>query len=240
MHESDESFTLARLDIIETSTMSYHSKEEKVQLEVLAFIPSCLKLRVVPTHLAPNKAVVPKEYVEKIQHQVGKSRNFALDENGKTEEISRPLDIYEGDGMQDGIVEFNAINEMFHPKGRIRKDIVFASLGWIMLNHCGSFKVRPWCVKGSLWSKRGSLYPSNLEKRKDDFDTQVDEFSNVDINSLNEDNPLLHKIVERLRIAAESGRHQQYTGRGKSGRNFNEHTNDHRIKENNDDWWNTF
>ena len=120
---------------------------------------------------------------------------------------SRPLTIFKGGGggpeKADGVVKLT-----HDDLGKwIRNDIVFASLGWIMLNHRDEFSVKPWCVKDSLWSKRRSLYPNNLENLTDEqiesnFDHEELEY---DVN-MSDDDPNFEQIKDRLQVAAEHGR----------------------------------
>ena len=190
---NNKPFTLARLDVI---------ADGGHPVEALAFIPSCLTIRIVRTDSnTPTEATVPQGYIDKVQKLVGSSGNF---DNNTT---SRPLTIFKGGGggpeKADGVVKLT-----HDDLGKwIRKDIVFASLGWIMLNHRDEFSVKPWCVKDSLWSKRRSLYPNNLENLTDEqiehnFDHEECEY---DVN-MSDDDPNFEQIKERLQVAAEHGR----------------------------------
>jgi hypothetical protein len=190
---SNKPFTLARLDVI---------ADGGHPVEALAFIPSCLTIRIVRTDSnTPTEATIPQDYIDKVQKLVGSSGNF---DNNTT---SRPLTIFKGGGgpeKADGVVKLT-----HDDLGKwIRNDIVFASLGWIMLNHRDEFSVKPWCVKDSLWSKRRSLYPNNLENLTDeqivnsDFDYEEFEY---DAN-MSDDDPNFERIKERLQVAAEHGR----------------------------------
>jgi len=190
---NNKPFTLARLDVI---------ADGGHPVEALAFIPSCLTIRVVRTDSnTPIEATVPQGYIDKVQKLVGSSGNF---DNNTT---SRPLTIFKGGGggpeKADGVVKLT-----HDDLGKwIRKDIVFASLGWIMLNHRDEFSVKPWCVKDSLWSKRRSLYPNNLENLTDEqiennFDHEECEY---DVN-MSDDDPNFEQIKDRLQVAAEHGR----------------------------------
>ena len=202
---NNEPFTLARLDVVEDGGLP---------IETLAFIPSCLTIRVVKTDSnTPTEATIPQGYIDKVQQLVGKSGNF---ENNTT---SRPLAIFKGGsgpgGPEDGVVKFNAGDGEDYEirSGWIRRDIVFASLGWIMLNHRRSFSLKPWCVKESLWSKRKSLYPSNLES----LDLDMDSLDYYDVHfdaNMSDDDPTFEQIKERLRRANDLGR-QRGDMRGK-------------------------
>ena len=111
----------------------------------------------------------------------------------------------------------------------IRKDIVFASLGWVMLNHSDEFSVKPWCVKDSLWSKRRSLYPSNLENLAEDqiiaenTDFDYEEFE-YDVN-MSDDDPKFERIKERLQ-AAERGMKARGGERNRRGKREEEFYDD--------------
>ena len=141
-----ERLTLARLDILE---------DNRLAVEVLAFIPNCLNIRVVPTAVAPKDATIPEDYVKKVQHLVG--------ENHMTQEVSRPLTVFKGGGgpsSEDGEVKFHAGDKHDNNgfSGWVRRDICFASLGWLMLSHPDSFSVNSYPGKwfrgehlGSIW-----------------------------------------------------------------------------------------
>jgi hypothetical protein len=86
-------------------------------------------------------------------------------------------------------------------------DIVFASLGWIAISHRGKFTVVPHCVEGSVFSKRPSIYPTNIATRlvsNPDYD-DAGSFSN-----LSEE-----EAMNRLRAAAKAGRHAGGSGNPK-------------------------
>jgi energy-coupling factor transporter ATP-binding protein EcfA2 len=195
---NNKPFTLARLDVIEDGGNP---------VEALAFIPSCLTIRVVRTDSnTPTEATIPQSYIDKVQKMVGSSGNF---DNNTT---SRPLTIYKGGGEGKGTLPEGVVKLTHDDMGKwIRKDIVFASLGWVMLNHSDEFSVKPWCVKDSLWSKRRSLYPSNLENLAED---QIIEKNTVDFDyedfeydvNMSDDDPKFERIKERLQYAAERGR----------------------------------
>lgn len=195
---NNKPFTLARLDVIEDGGHP---------VEALAFIPSCLTIRVVRTDSnTPTEATIPQSYIDKVQKMVGSSGNF---DNNTT---SRPLTIYKGGGEGKGTLPEGVVKLTHDDMGKwIRKDIVFASLGWVMLNHSDEFSVKPWCVKDSLWSKRRSLYPSNLENLAED---QIIEKNTVDFDyeeleydvNMSDDDPKFERIKERLQYAAERGR----------------------------------
>ena len=57
-------------------------------------------------------------------------------------------------------------------------DISFASLGWISFAREQSFTLIPWCVQGSVFSKRKALYPFNLsdegvERQRDIWEEDI-------------------------------------------------------------------
>jgi len=213
------SFTLARLDVIEDSGMS---------IDALAFVPSCLTIRVVPTQDAPDAATIPEEYVAKVQQLVGAAGNFDCSK------VSRPFDTFKGgDGQtitRDGTAHFNPMDDG-EPKGWIRKDISFASLGWIMLNHKRSFSVRPWCVQGSLWSRRNALYPVNLKGMEKDDDLEL----SVNYENLSDDDPEFEQTQERLQHAAERGRHNGDKRGKRKGGSGNQYTWSEPIDDG--EWW---
>jgi ribosome biogenesis GTPase A len=195
---SSSFFTLARLDIVE---------DDGHEVEVLAFIPSCLNIRLVRTDRAPTDATIPEKHVKKVQRLVGD--NYHIDAK-----VSRPLVIFKGSGggssssLEDGVVNFHCDeydNESI--SGWIRRDIVFASLGWIMLTHRRPFSVKPWCVKDSRWSKRRSWFPSNLERLVEE-NMDDEKTLNYDINAGDGD-PAFEEIKAILRRASDQGKRAQ-------------------------------
>lgn len=186
------SFTLARLDIMEDGGLP---------VEVLAFVPSCLRVRVVPTAAAPARATIPDSYVAKVSKLVRDAGNF------KECDTSRPLALFtSGQGLEEGVLVFDQSKDA-DMIGWIRRDLVFASLGWLMLNHRGSFAVRPWCVEGSLWSKRKAMYRSDIGNTVEG----VGEWTGTTTPAAD---PNDEETKLKLRKAAEYGRHM--AGRGKA------------------------
>lgn len=187
----NESLTLARLDVLKTS-----SSLSAISLSATVFIPSCLSSRVVPTHLAPKSARMPKQYMLKVHNMTREAGNF-----GDEDTLCRNLAVHIGNGdriMKDGSVSFNQNTDAEIDSGWIRQDIVFASLGWITLSHRISFTIRPWCVDGSRWSMRKSMYPFNLGNELHTIKSTHDD------NFFDEtDEELCTK--ERLQIASDKG-----------------------------------
>lgn len=181
-------FTLARLDIVE---------DDGWAIKVLAFVPSCLRVRVVPTSAAPARATIPDWYVAKVRKLVGDAGNF--DEC----DTSRPLVVFkQAQALQEGAVTFDQSKEAAS-NGWISRDIVFMNLGWLMLNARRSFTVRPWCVNGSLWSKRRAMYPSNIA----DVVEVEDEWDGGRTTLTPPADPDDEEMKWRLQQAAEKGRH---------------------------------
>jgi hypothetical protein len=198
----DASFTLARLDVTEDHGMP---------IDALVFIPSSLKVRVVPTANAPTEATMPNEYSTKVERLVGNKGIF------HAAHFSKSLTIYKGDGSgvsKDGHVSFD-VREDAQPNGWINQDIVFASLGFIMLTHRRSFTVRPWVVKDSRFLKRPSMYPSNLEDWNPDLDDMSNE-QNAYYNRLSDEDKRFKEVKQRLRMANDKGKqHADFRGKTK-------------------------
>jgi hypothetical protein len=76
-------------------------------------------------------------------------------------------------------------------------DIVFASLGWISFTDSGKYGLIPRCVKGSVFSKRLALYPSNMERWLEENDTPEHIPDKLDEETMRE-----------LKIVAREGRHR--------------------------------
>jgi len=214
-NNNNKSFTLARLDVI---------ADGGHPVEALAFIPSCLTIRVVRTDSnTPTEATIPQGYIDKVQKMVGSSGNF---DNNTT---SRPLTIYKGGGGGKGTMPEGVVTFTHEGMSKwIRKDIVFASLGWVMLNHSDEFSVKPWCVKDSLWSKRSSLYPSNLENLAEEQIIAHTEFDYEEFEydvTMSDDDPKFERIKERLQ-AAERGMKARGGERNRRGKREEEFYDD--------------
>lgn len=184
---ADDEFTLARLDVVDDGGM---------QVLAVAFIPSCLRVRIVPTEDAPKFSTVPPHYAARIREMVST--------NIRDSDLSRPLGINKGDGetiSKDGAIQFEP--ELDFGSGWVRKDICFSSLGWINLNHKRPFTVRPWVVQGALWSQRKPFYPSNIKiEARDESETSSDAMFS------DENDEKFLEAKRRLQMAAEEGRHR--------------------------------
>lgn len=218
--KDDVSFTLARLDIAE---------DGGTPIDALAFVPTSLKVRVVPTTNAPTEASVPEEYIAQVKRRMG-GKGISDGTN-----LSKPLVIYKGDGSgvsQDGHLSFD-VQRHAQRNGWINQDVVFASLGFIMLCHRRSFTVRPWVVQDSRYLKRPSLYPSNFENQiLSDGDASMDHYD----ESMTDDDPRFNDIKQRLRMAYDKGR-KLADVRGNRENAENLTMEDHDDYEFDQDWW---
>jgi hypothetical protein len=91
-------------------------------------------------------------------------------------------------------------------------DISFASLGWLAFAHANTdFTLIPHCVEGSVYSKRRSLYPLNVQ----DFvaSERYDKLVRDDLES--------EETKQRLRRAADVGKCAQ----GGTGKKQQRHDN---------------
>ena len=167
---------LARLDVAEIERgRSVHSR---------AFLHPSLRVRVVPTEKAPDHATIPKSFIQEINRRM---------QNTKIrDEYSMLLKPFIAPDIPEGKV-IPKESEWNDYAGRFFMDICFASLGWISLAHNSKFAVIPHVVEGSIFSKRRSLYPLNIDQFQEE--EQEEEFQDEDL------------IQRRLRDAAREGRH---------------------------------
>jgi hypothetical protein len=163
-----------------------------------AFLHPALRLRIVPTDEAPDHATVPTHYLNVIRRRMEQAagRNGAVATKLK-KVYSIPLKPFiqsecKGE-ITPGDKEYNEAYDSYY------MDIVFASLGWIAISHRGKFTVKPHCVEGSVFSKRPSLYPTNIASR---LDSNPDYDDPGSFSHLTEE-----EAMKRLRDAAKEGRH---------------------------------
>jgi 50S ribosome-binding GTPase len=194
---------LGRIDLI--------SLEYGHSIFAQAYVHPALRIRIVPTSEAPDHATVPTRYLnvirKRMQQATGKQGTVAT--NLKSE-YSLPLKAYTS-GMENGELKPGP-KEYRDNYQTYFMDVVFASLGWISVSHRGSFTLVPYCVEGSVYSKRPSIYPTNLAAQLEKDDMEEDPF-----HGMTED-----EINDRLRQAARQGRHAgggTHPPSGGSGRN---------------------
>lgn len=177
--DDEEPCVLARLDMAEIeSGRTVFSR---------AFLHPSLRVRVVPTERAPDHATIPKSFIRQIHDRM---RNTKI-----KDEYSLPLKPYIAPDIPEGKVTPKE-SEWNDSAGKFFVDICFASLGWISLTHLSRFAVIPHVVKGSIFSKRMSLYPLNIHHYQEEQE-EYDEFHDEE------------SIQRRLRDAAREGRHQK-------------------------------
>jgi hypothetical protein len=180
---------LGRIDLI--------SVEHGHAIFAQAYVHPALRIRIVPTSEAPDHATVPTKYLNVIRKRMQEAagQKGAVATKLKTE-YSIPLKAYIGGSMKNGELipgpkEFKENYQTYF------MDVVFASLGWISISHRGSFTLLPYCIEGSVYSKRPSLYPTNLASQLETDGPEDDPF-----HGMTED-----EVSDRLKQAARMGRH---------------------------------
>ena len=176
---------LGRIDIDDIS--------DNQSLFVNAYIHPELRLRVVPTANAPDRATIPSNFCQLVQKRMNRKlpeREYSLPLKPFVTERDRPRG------------EFIAGEKELMNNGKYSVDICFASLGWLSFLHEQKFTLIPHCVEGSVFSKRRSLYPSNLAQWLLDHSDDIPEHDGFD--------DLDSETVERrLRDASRRGRHNE-------------------------------
>ena len=173
---------LARLDVVST--------EEGNGVMVQPYLHQSLRVRIVPTAMAPTTATIPSHHIERVQALMRKKFPEDL-------VTSRPLSLFISESNPDGI-QPSSDKETDEMTGRVYMDLVFASLGWLSISNFSAFGVKPWCVEGSRFSKRKSLYPTNLSQV--DIENQRSEWE-ADIENLES-----HEAKRLLDQSAREGR----------------------------------
>lgn len=163
-----------------------------------AFLHPSLRIRIVPTDEAPDHATVPSHYLATVRRRMEEAsgKRGAVATKLK-QSYSIPLKAFlanTGNGeVIPGDKEYNEAYDSYY------MDVVFASLGWIAISHRGKFTVVPHCVEGSVYSKRPSIYPTNIATRIQNNEVYEDLGSFADLSE--------EEAMERLRDAAKQGRH---------------------------------
>ena len=186
--ESDigvEPCVLGRVDLVDVE----HGHDVFAQ----CYLHPSLRVRVVPTAEAPSRATIPAKHVQRIHNRIQKATQKSLIK--KDDSYSLPLKAFvhpespKGE-VQPGSAEFSSRDERYH------MDLSFASLGWIAFTNRARFSIKPHCVEGSIFSKRKSLYPTNIEQWYNENDKPEHEPDIID-----------DEVNRRLQQAARDGRH---------------------------------
>ena len=213
---------LARLDLLDSS------QHRKVYVQ--AFLHPSLKVYTVPTEDAPDEATIPETYIAEIQQTLKQShRNKQAGDDqthGLKDSYSLPLAKYTSPNNPEG--SFTTSNDVLRQNGKYAMDITFASLGWLGLTDGNEFSVAPWCVKGSIFSKRMSLYPVQMAKvvedqvthgdgRDDDHSILYDGVDGYDGDNMNDDKQILREMRQAYTIGrqTESSKDKRSWGRRK-------------------------
>jgi len=172
------------------------------QIRVQAFLHPSLKVRIVPTARAPNRAIIPTSHVQRINQRMKVSTHFI---DSKDNHYSKNLLPFCPPNNPCGEVipgenEYSPSSELFV------MDIVFPSLGWLAFIHKQEYRLIPYCVEGSVFSKRRSLYPVNLQ-------TNIETYGDGHL----EPDVLDDNTKRRLQDAARSGRHEERRGKNSYG-----------------------
>ena len=170
----DPPCVLARLDMVRV--------EDGVVVMTEPYLHPSLRVRIVPTSRAPDRATIPAAHIQRISR--------LMQTKFPREEYSLPLCTFAPYGDDCSVTP----SENERPGGkRYRMDIQFASLGWISFTHKWLFSVVPHCVQGSVFSKRRSIYPFLMKP---------------EVCETYEGDEMRRKDIRRhLKDAAEKGRH---------------------------------
>jgi 50S ribosome-binding GTPase len=157
---------LARIDLVDIGPPIEYSTTSALSSSVFVncYLHPSLRVRLVLTHLAPDHATVPPEYIQHVEKLLQQGSGMNSDNNGLEESYSRPLVPHLTEPtMPNGRVTPTSKERNPH-SGHYYMDLVFASLGWISISHRDVFTVIPHCVQGSVFSRRPALYPTNLAR----------------------------------------------------------------------------
>jgi hypothetical protein len=154
-------------------------------------------VRVVETSLAPDHAKIPPGHVKRISEKIRRAaKNPNSTKIDDHETYSLPLRPHQTKINPEGFLSPSS-KEQSPNTGKFFMDLCFASLGFISFTHESDFVLRPFCVKGSVYSRRKALYPVNMREW-------------MDLHPVEEQEDLSQEAIERrLRDAAEKGRHQK-------------------------------
>jgi hypothetical protein len=183
----DDSFgpptVLGRIDV----TQAY---DQSVYMQ--AYLHPTLNVRIVPTKDAPDHAIIPKDYIQYVEEKMGRKIK-------STSSMKKPLLAYILPQSPYG--EIRPTDKDENPNsGKVFMDISFASLGWLAFAHGNAdFTLIPQCIEGSVYSKRRSLYPVNLQEVM-----ASDPFVGLPRDDLESE-----ETKQRLRRAADEGKSAQ-------------------------------
>jgi ribosome biogenesis GTPase A len=203
VHENSEgedhmTGVLARIDIRETSPGG---------VSVAAYLHPSLRVRIVPTATAPDRATIPTKYIEHIKEKI--CRATRRQATGLMNEYSLPLKPFASKDRPEGAF---VPGEAEWGSDKYSMDICFASLGWVSFLDKEVYTVVPHCVEGSVFSKRHGLYPINLHsvlKNDDEQESDADE-GWVEDSDFGYD----EETKRRLKDAANRGRRHTHRGGG--------------------------
>jgi GTP-binding protein EngB required for normal cell division len=182
--EDEETCVLGRIDVVQA----------KHHINAQAFLHPSLRLRVVPTSRAPDRATIPSFHIARVKKRIFEATRNEV--RGLADEYSLPLLPFLTETAPDG--RFVAgYKEFVSASGRYVMDVSFASLGWVGFIDNNQYGVIPYCVEGSIFSKRRSLYPFNLAES-----VHSQEYTEQIPDHLDE-----RAVKRQLSIAANEGRH---------------------------------
>jgi GTPase Era involved in 16S rRNA processing len=204
---------LGRVDIVRV--------KEGRDILIRPFLHPSLRVRVVKTEIAPSTANIPDHHIKYVQSRMRK----AFPEDLIT---SRPLSAFISPDHPKGELiptdkEKDSLGE------RVYMDLCFASLGWLSMTHRDTFTLIPWCVEGSVFSKRRALYPMNISET--DVEDQRLEWAE-EIEHLDSE-----EASRKLHDASKIGRKNSGTTNISEGRNDNLFDDGEFIYDDEDEWY---
>uniref|UniRef100_A0A7S4INT5 G domain-containing protein n=1 Tax=Odontella aurita TaxID=265563 RepID=A0A7S4INT5_9STRA len=191
----DEECVLARIDLvaIDAHCGRPHARPSGAVM-AQAYLHPSLRVRMVPISEAPDRATIPTSHIQGIQQKIRKATGHS--DAGLEDEYGLPLKAFKDPKHRpDG--SFRPGPKERGNNGKYYMDIVFPSLGWIALTNESGFTTIPHCVDGSVFSKRKSIYPTNLLSIMDE----------EGLEHQYEPEAMAEEGRERIRRAAREGRH---------------------------------
>lgn len=173
---------LARVDIEDI--------QEGHSLLVQAWIHPCLRVRVCRTSDAPTASIIPLEFQRFIEQKT--KRQVGVGNEIPPIPLMPFIDKFRKRG------EYVAGGNVLNKIDQYAMDVSFASLGWLTFINRSPYTLVPYCVEGSIWSKRRALYPMGMTPER--AEGPVDE-------AMIKDDETDELIGKRLREAARIGRH---------------------------------
>ena len=193
-HDSEEEpCVLGRIDLVKAVA----------RVDARAYIHPSLRIRVVPTERAPSTATIPLSHIQRVKQRIGRATGQKV--IGLEDSYSLPLQAFIQKNINpDGA--FVTGEDVYNAHiGKFSMDVSLASLGWISFLDENKFSVIPQCVKGSIFSKRRSLYPANLAYLVEEYESE-EHIPDV----------LDEETMRQLRKAADEGKHLSNTRRNGS------------------------